>query len=432
MRLVLVHLALQICATTGWAQPARERDPVLLGLISQALERNTEFRAAHEEWLASRSRAGSADALRDPVVTIALENEGWAPSLGSSEMGGLSVMISQDLPSKGERALRRLIARRQVDTDTVRLDRLRRQLTADVERAYTSLLLARELSAIALDQQRLWEQIENATRARYAAGAESFSGLLRTQVERTRVEQTVMELQSEARLRTLELNRLTSRDLQSELETATALSITDQAIDMDETLRRALVETPEIALADSAVEIERLNTVLARAEARPDFSVQAGYVNRGGRTGLWQVGIGLSLPRGPKRRATIGAAEANLRSAELKRKSQIAAAEYRVNERVERLQLSKQVIQLYEQGVIPQSQLAVDATLASYAAGSERLTSVMDALLAFHNARALLAKEKATHELLCIALEEGALGVDLGSPSMRSTPAVTTATGSMR
>ena len=40
----------------------------------------------------------------------------------------------------------------------------------------------------------------------------------------------------------------------------------------------------------------RLAVTLAHKEYRPDFTVQAGYMNRGGLAAMWQAGVGMTLP----------------------------------------------------------------------------------------------------------------------------------------
>ena len=63
---------------------------------------------------------------------------------------------------------------------------------------------------------------------------------------------------------------------------------------------------------------QRLATDLARRDFKPDFTVQAGYMNRGGLDPMWQAGVGVNLPlfRG-RRHAAVAEAEAGRRAAAL-------------------------------------------------------------------------------------------------------------------
>jgi hypothetical protein len=55
-------------------------------------------------------------------------------------------------------------------------------------------------------------------------------------------------------------------------------------------------EAPRAARPRRRVERERLAGDLARRDFKPDFTVQAGYMNRGGLDPMWQAGVGVTLP----------------------------------------------------------------------------------------------------------------------------------------
>ncbi len=88
------------------------------------------------------------------MLQVGYTNDGWSPSLGSQEMTTLGIMASQDLPFPGKRRLRGEVAELDARRSEQQLARARLWLAAEVKRAYSGLLLARELLVIAGEQKR--------------------------------------------------------------------------------------------------------------------------------------------------------------------------------------------------------------------------------------------------------------------------------------
>src|SRR3990170_5039955 len=313
-----IVLALAVCAAPlrAGAPPSVASEAPLLGsLIDEALARNPEVVAAQDAVSAARSRPDQARSLPNPMLSLVYTNDGWSPTLGARDMTTLAFMWGQDLPYPGKRRLRGDILAREAEQVEQQLERVRLSVAARVKRAYYGLVLSRDLLDLIREQEEIWKQIEGVARARYVVGQGAQQDVLRVQIEVTRIEQLRTEQEAEVQIRVAELNRLLDRPAVSALETQARLTVRPVEGNLDDILDRLGGISPELKSASVGVERAALAVALARKEFKPDFSVQAGYMNRGGLDPMWQAGIGISIPLYRRRlSAGLAEAEAQLRS----------------------------------------------------------------------------------------------------------------------
>jgi outer membrane protein, heavy metal efflux system len=431
MRVTAVALAGALAGGQAAAQaPPGLEDAALAGFVQEALANNPDLRAARQLLEAARQRPRQASALPDPVVGLTYTNEGWSPSLGSMPDTSMGVMVSQDLPFPGKRRLRGQIAAKDADQAEQQLARARLGVVAAVRRAYYGLLQARALLELTREQSGLWQQIEGVTRTRYAVGQGNQQDVLRTQVELTRVGQGLAEQEAEAAVRAAELNRLLGRAAEEPFETTAALDSLPGPPSLDGELARLRSLSPELAAARLAVERAGLAVALARKEYRPDFTVQGGYMNRGGLDPMWQAAVGVNLPLRRGRRASALAEAEALREAA---GSRVTATDLqlrlRTQERLAQLTAARKASELYREGIIPQDRMSVEAAMASYQAGRVPFITVLESLTTLYVDRATLVRLLAGGARIQASLDEASLEETSNLPAM--APGAAAGPGSM-
>ena len=404
-------VALAVCGIgLSSVAAAQEPDPVLDALVSEALQRNPDLLALQETVLAARARPDQARALANPMLSVVYTNDGWSPTLGTQDMTTLAFMGSQDLPYPGKRRLRGDVAAREADQVEQQLERVRLGVVAAVKRAYYDLVLSREVLDLVREQEQVWQQIEGVARARYAVGQGAQPDVLRVQIEVTRVEQLRTEQEAEGQIRVAELNRLTDRPAASPVETRARLVLRPIEEDLDRAVGRLSGISPELKNAAVAQERASLLVALASKQFKPDFSVQAGYMNRGGLDPMWQAGVGISLPLYRKRLSSgVAEAEAQVRASARLADSVRLQLRFRTEQRLAQLEATQKIARLYGQGIIPQDRMAVDAALANYQTGKVPFIAVLEALTTLYNDRATHLALLANHERTRASLEEASL-----------------------
>lgn len=409
-RIRIVALALGHALVAAAAGAEQAGDPVLAALVEEALARNPDLAALREQVGAARARPQQARALADPMLAVVYTNDGWATSLGQRDMTTLAFMASQELPFSGKRRLRGEIAASEAALVEQQLERGRLALVAAVERAYFGLVLARQLLELASEQEQLWRQIEGTARARYAVGQGAQPDVLRTQAELTRVEERRIAQQAEIRALEAELRRLLDRPPGASVATAARLELAPLAEGLDGVLARLEARSPELRSAELSRERGALGVELAGRLYKPDFSLQAGYMNRGGLDPMWLAGVGISLPFGRGRLASQKAeAEAGARASESAARSTRLQLRFRTEERLAQLEATEKIAKLYAAGIIPQGQLAVEASIANYQTGRVPFVTVLEALQTLYDDRATHLGLVASHARIRTSLEEASL-----------------------
>lgn len=406
-RYLATVLLLSAAPLRSAAEPA---DPVLAALIDEAIAANPQLGAAEALAAAARSRPAQARSLPDPLLSLGYTNDGWAPTLGTRDMTLLALTGSQELPYPGKLGLRGAIAESEARQTEQRTARVRRGLVAGVKRAYASLLLARDLRVLVRQKQDAWEQIEGVVRGRYAVGQGTQQDVVRAQIELSRsglleVEQAAQEQSSLA-----ELNGLLARPVTQPLATAAPLALLPVPESLDAALESLGVQSPEVRAAELGVESSKLGAALAQKAYKPDLSVQAGYMNRRGLDPMWQAAVGFNLPL-HRDRLAAGVAEAEalrttaLRSVEATR----LLLRVRTQQRLAVLAATERTLAIYDEQVLPQDRLAVDAGLAGYRADRLPFVAVLEAATALYEDLATRQRVLASHCQLLATLEEASL-----------------------
>jgi outer membrane protein TolC len=396
-------------------------DPVLQALLAEALARSPELHAAQSAIDAARVRTDAARALPDPMVSMTYTNDGWAPSLGSMPMTTLGFMVSQTLPWSGKRELRAELAASEARQSEPALARARLGLVAAVTRAYYGLLQTRELQALTVEQRALWSEIEIVARGRYAVGQGAQQDVLRVQVEVTRIEQRVIEQAAEAELRVAEINRLLARPIDTPVETSARLTLQPLAGTVADAIERARTVNPELDAVRRMVQTEQAALAVARRAFKPDFTLQGGYMNRGGLDAMWLAGVGINLPLNKTvRQAAVADAEIRSKGGAHALEAVDLQLRYRTQERFTRARTAEKLVDLYDQGIVLQDRMTVEAALANYQSAKVPFVSVLEAMTALYADRWTRVGLVADHARLRASLAEA---------SLDATPDMTTAPG---
>jgi outer membrane protein TolC len=409
----VVPVVVSLLAVGGAPAPpgrAAEAPPALAALVAEALAQSPDARAVEEELRAARARPEQARALPDPVVSLLYVNDGWSPSLGEMPMTTLGFMGSQELPWPGKRDLRERLAERDAAAVAERLERWRLATAAGVRRAFWGLVLAEETLLVLVDQEAVAGKAEATARARYAVGQGAQQDVLRAQVEITRFEALRAEQEAAVEARLAELARLVGREVGRGVASDVRLALRAEARDPESLVAEAEARLPEARAAAAALERESLAIDLAHRDFKPDLTVQAGYMNRGGLDPMWQAGVGVTLPLARGRRHAA-VAEAEARRAAVGRQAEALRAQvrFRTRERVAQLRAAERMALVYEAGLVPQAQLAYEAAIASYQAGKVPFLSVLEALSTYYRDRLDHLRLLAAHEEIRVAIDEASL-----------------------
>lgn len=359
-------------------------DPVLARLIEESVSARPELRQAEANARADRERIPQAGALPDPVLSLGIQNDGFMGiQVGKMDTSYYQVMLSQGLPWPGKRGLRTDVARAAADETGAVLSRARLTAEADVRRAYTDLVFARDRLALLAQLEEIWQTSTGLARARYESGEGAQSDVLRSQLELNRLRQRRWALEAQERTAVQTLNRLRGRPLDEAIVTAATLRTQELPPLPAEgaAVADALARSPELAQSRFAAARATTAAALARRERYPDLSVQAGVMPRGQFEPMWTAGVSIGLPIWGSRKQgravaeNVARADASSRGAEATEQ----VLRLRVAERRAAYAALLETVKIYREGLLVQSRATAESTLAQYRVGRVTFASVLEA-----------------------------------------------------
>jgi outer membrane protein TolC len=165
-----------------------------------------------------------------------------------------------------------------------------------------------------------------------------------------------------------------------------------------------------VKAAELGMERSALGLDLSRKSYKPDLNVQAGYMNRGGLDPMWLASVGISLPLNRKRlSAGVAEAEALRQTARHSAEAARLLLRRRTQQRLTLLAATERSLALYDERILPQDRLAVDAGLAGYQAAKLPFVAVLEATKALYDDLMTRIALLASHAQLEASLEEASL-----------------------
>jgi outer membrane protein TolC len=387
-------------------------------LVAEALARSPAIAAARAQVASRRQMEGPAGALADPMVEAMLQNAGLSPSVGQEEMSMVGAEVRQGIPYPGKRAAARAVAAAETAGAEAALAALERQVAAEVQSLYARVYTVdREREALAAARQ-LVDLLAETALARYGAGEAEQEAVLKARLQALRLDERLGDLSAEREAVVGELDRWLDRPGGTGLGTVTALPQPRPAPEAAAEL--AARGSAEVASAAAAVATAERRVEVARLELKPGFSAGAGIGYRGGMDPVVTARFGVEVPfwRRQKQLPMLRAAEQELEMA----RHQLADAEAAARAEGARVaadwrNADEQALR-YREGILPQTDAALDAARASYLAGRGDFGTVIEDFGLWLEARVSLARRESDRFAATAAFER--LTGPAGAP--RSNP----------
>ena len=384
-------------------------------LIAEARQNDAAIRAADRAIDTSRYGPAQASALPDTEVMLQHFSVGSPrPFAGysNSDFAYIGFGASQELPYPGKRGLRAQVAQHEVAISGAEKNAVVRDVITRLKLAYFQLAASQQIISILEKNQQTAEQVHQAAEARYRIGEGTQGDVLRAQLQRTKLLNELSMQRRESAQAQAALKALLNRAPESPDVVAEPLSV--RHLPSAENLRTTLREkNPDLQTSAERISQSQTAVELAKREKKPDFGVQYMWQHTASNfRDYYMATFSVRLPNRSRVRAMEGEAEAKLAQAQAEKESRLKQMESDLGEQTAVVQTSEQQLNVYEQGLIPQSEAALNAGLAGYRAGKQEyqglLASFADILqLAIERERALAEHESA------IARIEGLIGEEI-------------------
>lgn len=360
-------------------EPAAE---VLLldDVIREALEKNPEARSALHTINALRLRVPQVKALPDPTASV-----GWAGNLApfsvmrddNSSYRGLTV--SEQFPYPGKLKLRGEIASKEAEAAQADYEAIRRRISAEVKAAYYDYFYYDQAIQTTERNKELLEKLSKIAEARYRVGKAMQADVLRSQVEISLLIEKLTMLEQQRATAQARINVYLVRSPESPLPPAAEVQPATMRYSLDQLYALAAANDTAVLRNKTMVEEGRLGIALAQKEYRPDIGVSYMYQQRSALPDMNGVTFSVSIPvfYKSKQRQGVAEATATLLSAEKMRDNRLNEVQFELKQQYLGAKASERLLTLYSKGVVPQSSLALESSMASYQAGSVDFLSLL-------------------------------------------------------
>jgi outer membrane protein TolC len=381
-------------------------------LIHEALRNSPEILASEYRVSASRYRIPQAKSLPDPMLMFGYQNDGFdGYSYGENFMSQYMFTASQMFPFPGKLSARGEMAARESEGLQASYGSLRLKVVARVKELYYDLLFAYKDIDIIRERTALFSLIEDAAVARYSAGKGPQQEVLMAQAEKYMLlEREEMQRQKIQSLEAM-LNTTVGRKVDTPLGRPGEPALNAYVRSMDEMIRIAYENSPEIKARERMVAASEARVRMAELEYYPDFTVNGTYSKRGGDfEDMWSLSTAVNIPIFYKTKQRQGVNEARALLSEARNELDAArlmiASNIRDNHSM--LRSAERLMELYRDGLIPKTYRDFESALAGYVAGKvEALTVIsrLKTLLDFETLywRQFAEREKAAARLTALA-----------------------------
>jgi hypothetical protein len=243
--------------------------------LQEALRANPELVALQRDYDAMHAAVPGARYFEAPMF----ETQIWAwpvTTVNPARTDMYMFMGEQELPGRGKRAARELVAERETDMSRQQVAVRANEILNEVKQAYVELLLARGTAALYEQQTPVLRQMADAATARYATGQAGQYDTVNSVLELSRLQADAVEWRERTSIAEARLNTLLGRAPDSRVAAVGANDL--PAVDLVNAEQIALTRHPEVVMASATVAREEAELARIRGERKPDFVVGGGYI----------------------------------------------------------------------------------------------------------------------------------------------------------
>jgi outer membrane protein, heavy metal efflux system len=374
-----------------------EQEARLATILQLAVKRNPDLAEEQERVALARTRTEQAGRLGDPQ----LKYEHWGVPLrrpfALGEANALMVGISQTLPAPGARAARTRMASQEAATAASSAAIRRRELRAQVRRAFADYYRADRELRLHREHVDLTARLVELARGSYRAGHRAQQDVLRLGLELSRLHRDLAHIEQERISAQALLNALMNRPVDANLgppEEIDAASLTLASPSPPSATAPAPSPAPTRPELDAALaSLRRSEAALDLAEKEghwPSVTLGADYMYMPLMHDPHGYGamVMFNLPwlSGARRDAVKGATQSvNADRHALESVRNVVG--YELRDARARHTAARSTLTIVDNDLLPQAQRNFDAAYSAYAAGQGDAISLIDALRSYLDVR---------------------------------------------
>jgi cobalt-zinc-cadmium efflux system outer membrane protein len=351
-------------------------------MAALAVRHNPKLQALRYRMQRLAEKVPQEEALPDPIAKISL---GSLPETAAGRVEAVGG-VSQKIPFPGKRKAMSSAAAQEAMAVRAEAKAFELKLTEQVYSAWWDYYLSSVNIRISSESKDLLKAVEETVEAQVAANQGQQADQLRVANEITKLDRDIAQAGQVGKTAKARLNALLNRPTGSALPKVSERMIESPG-DLESLIQRASRSHPEVVSAAHRVEAFKYRLQRAKLEKYPDLTlgINGAAVSSGGlapsANGEDQIfgTLGFNLPLWQKPRlAMIREAKAGIAETQALLTSTQADLRYRIEDSYFRAKTAKEVAQLFQNRLIPDSKQAYEVMLTSYAAGERSFTDLIE------------------------------------------------------
>lgn len=383
--------------------------------IRYAMLKHPQVAAAHYEWLASVEKITRARSLPDPRLTFEADIMEMIKTL----MPGLMM----EFPGPGKLHSAAEVATEESGMKYFQFEAAVLQVAYGFKKAWYGLQLVDERIRVNQEMVTLLEDLEKLAQSRTEVGKGSLQDLLRTQIEKERLQTDLANLRDSRRSYLTQYKASLGLDAAEKTPPRPRdLASTPLSTSGDEILATALARNPRLKAMEADVRRAEAAIVQAQQTRIPDFAlgvmadVKASPVMvrpTGGMTlPIWRDKIGAEIASA---HAGEGASRARLSNERLDLTIEVAMKSYEYRE-------STRLLALLQDSLLPKAKQSLDVARSGYSTGGTDFINLIDAQRTLLEFRLAEVEARIKRELALADLSLQVMGVPpSGAPFLDSS-----------
>jgi outer membrane protein TolC len=393
-------------ALPGLSLPAVHGPTPLHKLMAEALQNNPEIQAAGKDQAAATQRIAPAGALDDPMLEAGILS---LPSnslrFDREDMTMKMIGLSQRFPYPGKRELREEVAARDAQASGYNYQEITNRVVRDLKLAYFDLGLVITSTRFVESNKLIIEQFLRIAESRYAVGQGNQADVLKAQTQLSKMMDELIKLARERPMAEAEINRALGRSVDAAAPLPEAFTLSETKLPLPALHESAMRTRPQLLALERTIDRNEKALALAHKEYYPDFDVRFSYGQRDNmpdgtrRADLVNFTVAINLPvwRDRKIAPRVAEAQAMRDQAKMMYEAQRNELGAKLRQQVATAEQSLRSARLYQNDILPQSRLTVEAALAAYKVGRVDFMTLLDSQMAVLNYEIAYAAAVTSH-----------------------------------
>ncbi len=391
-------------------------NPSLNSLIDEALKNNPQIRAAKYRYEAAKARVRLLRSLDDPKFEY--EYDRITADMDAVMTGKTSPMrtfsISQEFPFPTKLFLKKQSAQKEANSYEQEYKETERKVIKELKESYFNLSLSIKKIEVTKENLDLLSQFIEIANRKYEVNKASQQDSLRAQVEYSKLSNQLVLLEQEEKIAKSMLLSLLNR--QGDADIGIWEEENDKNLELTEDKILALTKEnrPELKSFQEMLRKSEVDYALSKQEYLPDFMLKYKREEKNGSLGSWAGMVGVTIPLWffDKQDSFVKEAKANMEVAKAEFKSTENMVLFEARSAYAKFEAAKNLVKIYETGVLPQAQAALETARLGYQADRIDFLDLLDSLRSLKEFEIEYFESLANLEIALADLERS-VGVEL-------------------